>query len=63
MSRRRPSTRPSSRREAKAAATGKTPGGRPPQPPQEGARPSDQINLTDGIPHHAGGGRGVRAVL
>ena len=34
-------------REAKAAAAGKTPGGRPPQPPQEGARPSDQINLTD----------------
>jgi transposase len=34
-------------REAKAAATGKKPGGRPPQPPDEGARPSDQINLTD----------------
>ena len=34
-------------REAKAAATGKKPGGRPPQPPEEGARPSDQINLTD----------------
>jgi transposase len=34
-------------REAKAAATGKKPGGRPPQPPEAGARPSDQINLTD----------------
>jgi hypothetical protein len=34
-------------REAKAAATGKKPGGKPPQPPDEGARPSDQINLTD----------------
>jgi transposase len=34
-------------REAKAAATGKKPGGRPPQPPEEGARSSDQINLTD----------------
>ncbi|MBV8111741.1 MAG: IS1182 family transposase [Hyphomicrobiales bacterium] len=34
-------------REAKAAATGKKPGGRSPQPPEEGARPSDQINLTD----------------
>jgi transposase len=34
-------------REAKAAATGKKPAGRPPQRPDEGARPSDQINLTD----------------
>jgi transposase len=34
-------------REAKTAATGKKPGGRPPQPPGEGARPNDQINLTD----------------
>jgi len=34
-------------REAKAAATGRKPGGREPQPPQEGARPQDQINLTD----------------
>ena len=34
-------------REAKAAAAGKKPGGRPTQPPEEGARPSDQINLTD----------------
>jgi len=34
-------------REAKTAATGKKPGGKPPQPPIEGARPNDQINLTD----------------
>jgi len=34
-------------REAKTAATAKKPGGRPPQPPVEGARPDDQINLTD----------------
>jgi len=34
-------------REAKIAATGKKPGGRPPQPPVPGARPDDQINLTD----------------
>jgi transposase len=34
-------------REAKAAATGKKPGGRPPQPPVEGPLPTDQINLTD----------------
>ena len=34
-------------REAKAEATGKKPGGKPPQPPTEGARPTDQINLTD----------------
>jgi transposase len=34
-------------RKAKAEATGKTPGGKPPQPPVEGARPTDQINLTD----------------
>jgi transposase len=34
-------------REAKTKATGKKPGGRPPQPPAEGARPTDQINLTD----------------
>jgi hypothetical protein len=34
-------------REAKTAATGKTPGGKPPQPPTEGPPPSDQINLTD----------------
>ena len=34
-------------REAKAAATGKKPGGKPPAPPVEGAQPKDQINLTD----------------
>jgi hypothetical protein len=34
-------------RRAKAEATGKKPGGKPPQPPVEGARPTDQINLTD----------------
>src|SRR6202046_5476280 len=34
-------------REAKIAARGKKPGGKPPQPPVEGPRPSDQVNLTD----------------
>ena len=34
-------------REAKAKATGKKPGGKPPPPPAEGALPTDQINLTD----------------
>jgi len=34
-------------RQAKEAATGKKPGGRPPKPPAPGARASDQINLTD----------------
>src|SRR5258708_14897946 len=34
-------------REAKAKATGKKPGGKPPKPPVEGALPTDQINLTD----------------
>ena len=34
-------------REAKAKATGKKPGGKPPRPPTEGALPTDQINLTD----------------
>ena len=34
-------------REAKAESSGKKPGGRPPQPPDAGARPTDQINLTD----------------
>jgi transposase len=33
--------------EAKQEATGKKPGGKPPQPPVEGALPTDQINLTD----------------
>ena len=35
------------KREAKAAATGKRPGGKPPAPPPEGPRPQDQVNLTD----------------
>jgi transposase len=34
-------------REAKAEATGRMPGGKPPQPPVEGPLPTDQINLTD----------------
>jgi len=34
-------------REAKVAATGKKPGGRPPQLPPEGPLPGDQVNLTD----------------
>jgi transposase len=34
-------------RAAKVAATGKKPGGKPPQPPTEGPQLSDQINLTD----------------
>ena len=34
-------------RAAKAAATGRKPGGKPPEPPVEGARPTDQVNLTD----------------
>jgi transposase len=34
-------------RHAKAAVTGKKPGGKPPQPPIEGPLPTDQINLTD----------------
>jgi len=34
-------------RQAKAEATGNKPGGKPPQPPVEGVRPADQINLTD----------------
>ncbi len=34
-------------RQAKIEATGKKPGGKPPEPPVEGARPTDQINLTD----------------
>ena len=34
-------------REAKTAATGKKPGGKPPQPPTDGPLPKDQINLTD----------------
>ena len=34
-------------RQAKQAATGKKPGGKPPAPPQAGARADDQLNLTD----------------
>jgi transposase len=34
-------------RQAKIAATGKKPGGKPPAPPVEGPRLTDQINLTD----------------
>ena len=34
-------------RAAKTEATGKKPGGKPPEPPVEGPRPSDQVNLTD----------------
>jgi transposase len=34
-------------RAAKEAETGRKPGGRPPQPPKEGPRADDQINLTD----------------
>jgi len=34
-------------REGKTAATGKKPGGKPPQPPAPGPLPADQINLTD----------------
>jgi hypothetical protein len=34
-------------RDAKAAATGRKPRGKPPQPPTEGPRPTDQVNLTD----------------
>ena len=34
-------------RDAKVAATGKKPGGKPPQAPAEGPAPGDQVNLTD----------------
>jgi transposase len=34
-------------REARIKQTGRKPGGKPPEPPTPGARPSDQINLTD----------------
>jgi transposase len=34
-------------REARQAATGRKPGGKPPAPPVEGPRPTDQVNLTD----------------
>ena len=51
--------KPNSRRATPDAATGKKPGGKPPQPPTEGPLPSDQINLTDedsrGMPVAGGG--------
>ena len=34
-------------REVKQKASGRKPGGKPPEPPVEGPRPTDQINLTD----------------
>src|SRR5206468_10175980 len=34
-------------REAKTAATGRKPGGRPPTPPVAEPGPTDQVNLTD----------------
>src|SRR5438552_7354188 len=46
-------------RQAKAEASGKGPGGKPPEPPVEGPRPHDQIDLTDAesrIMPVAGGG-------
>ena len=47
-------------REEKAKKTGKRPGGRPPAPPTGGARPTDQLNLTDAesriMPRSGGGG-------
>src|SRR5215210_159022 len=46
-------------RDANTAATGRKPRGKPPQPPVEGARPTDQVNLTDAesrIMPVAGGG-------
>ena len=43
-----PSMRPNPRRgRPKPAATGKKPGGKPPEPPTAGPLPKDQINLTD----------------
>src|SRR5271166_1181149 len=45
--------------QAKAEASGKKPRGKPPEPPVEGPRPNDQINLTDEdsrIMRVAGGG-------
>jgi transposase len=46
-------------REARTAATGKKPGGKPPAPPTDGPLPTDQVNLTDAesrIMPAAGGG-------
>src|SRR6516164_3520246 len=41
-------------RKARAEKTGKKPRGKPPEPPTAGPRPTDQINLTRRIAHHAG---------
>jgi transposase len=47
-------------REQKAKDSGKRPGGKPPQPPSGGVRPTDQVNLTDPesriMPRSGGGG-------
>jgi transposase/IS5 family transposase len=47
-------------REQKAKDSGKRPGGKPPQPPSAGVRPTDQVNLTDPesriMPRSGGGG-------
>jgi hypothetical protein len=46
-------------REEKAKATGRKPGGKPPQPPTADPSPKDQVNPTDAesrIPPVAGGG-------
>ena len=47
-------------REQKAKDTGKRPGGKPPEPPSGGVRPTDQVNLTDPesriMPRSGGGG-------
>jgi transposase len=47
-------------REQKAKESGKRPGGRPPQPPSGGVKPTDQVNLTDAesriMPRSGGGG-------
>jgi len=47
-------------REQKVKDSGKRPGGKPPSPPSGGAKPSDQVNLTDPesriMPRSGGGG-------
>jgi transposase len=47
-------------REQKAKDSGKRPGGKPPQPPTGGVKPTDQVNLTDPesriMPRSGGGG-------
>lgn len=47
-------------REQKAKESGKRPGGKPPQPPSGGVKPTDQVNLTDAqsriMPRSGGGG-------